>query len=313
MHRIITTAASLALLATGLSAQIIYAPDNDATSGACNSFPFGQTESRYQTIINARYFPQRPVKITGLSFAPCNSARFTASHMQVRMCHTTLTDFTNASVFDRNMPSSATVLHDGPTGWGAVGDRWSPLSTPCDFGYEGQGNLLIEVRFRGGSNGTSCHRGSTLPRLWSNGRGAYAAASGSTDASGLKLRLEYTSDCVLNAPDTVGLGQRLTLNVTGAPAGTNVQMAASLGQTPTTILGHTLCLAPDTVFFASLQVGAPVFNDYAGVTNRVGGYTARFVPPVMRSLVGLDVYHAGVAYNRTILCATNTVGSRIVP
>lgn len=313
MKRITTAALATALLAGVTSAQI-YIPSNTPTTGGCNFYPMGQTEARYQTIIDASLLPNAPFKITDLAFAPCNTAGVSIRQFQVRMCHTTLSDFSSATGFDKNLSPCPTELYNGALRWSGTTDTWSPLRLHCDFGYDGRRNILVEVRLSGATNGTSCRRDSATPRLWAVGPGTYAATSGTGDLAALKMELIYDKTCVMLAPDTVSLGNSLPITVENAPAGVNFQVAASLGQRPFKAGNYLVCLTVDSVFFSSLVVGAPVFNGYAGTTNRTGQYGAKFVPPALRSLVGLCVYHAGVAYDRTgILCATNTVGSQIVP
>lgn len=316
MKRITTTAIATALLAGAVSAQgMVYVPSNTPNTGVCNGAPMGQTEVRYQTIIDESYLPDAELKITDIAFAPCNTTGMSMRQLQVRMCHTTLTAFPSANVFDNNLTPCPTDLINGPHRWSATANTWSPLGLPCDFGYDGRRNLLIEIRYAGATGGTSCRRDTVVPRMYRTGTGSYSTLTGNVNSlAGLKLQILYSRTCVMLAPDTVSIGSTMPVDVYNAPSNQNIQVAASLGQSPFNAGSHLVCLTPDPVFLASIVVGPPVFNGYAGLISSGGRYSAKFAPPALRSLVGLCVYHAAVAYDRSgILCATNTVGTQLTP
>ena len=57
--------------------------------------------------------------------------------------------------------------------------------------------------------------------------------------------------------------------------------------------------------------GAPVFNNYSG-TLVSGAATGSFAPPAIPALVGLDVYHAAIAYATPgVTDCTNTVKTNL--
>jgi hypothetical protein len=61
-------------------------------------------------------------------------------------------------------------------------------------------------------------------------------------------------------------------------------------------------------------VGPPIFNGYAGVVAANGQGSGKLVVPNVTALVGLCVYHAGIAFNaKGISCCTNTEGTALVP
>jgi hypothetical protein len=76
----------------------------------------------------------------------------------------------------------------------------------------------------------------------------------------------------------------------------------------------TLFLTPDTLFAASVLVGPPIFTNYTGVLSASGAGTGKLMVPKVPALVGLCVFHAGVAFDKSgIKCCTNTDGTEITP
>ena len=208
------------------------------------------------------------------------------------------------------------VIAAPPSDPGAVQDTWTPFKLKGAFGYDGQRNLLIEIRYSGGVNRTSVHTDSVNARLWNYGTGTYGAPTGATDPgstrAGPKIRLTLDGRCHLSVGDTMSIGGINRISLLNFPVGQYYLVAASFGQTPLTIGGYTICLAPDNLFFTSLLVGPPVFTSYGGVTTICGTGQARLAIPTIPALRGLCVYHAAIAYtNRGLVGATNTGGSQL--
>ena len=129
---------------------------------------------------------------------------------------------------------------------------------------------------------------------------------------GLKVRLSYARTCVLLAPESVSVGTSAVLTFLNAPAGQSYQFAASLGQSPPiNFVTCKVCLRFDSVLLASILVGPPVFNYYAGVVPATGTAVAKFFPPKIPALIGLCVYHAAIAYSPKVgvICCSNTTGT----
>jgi len=300
----------------------IYIPDNNTTTGGTNVYPFGTgTEWRYQILVNAQYLPSAPFKILDMAIVARSTATFTASQCQIRMCNTALVDFqaTTNRNFDTNLCPCPTQVYNGPIKFAGTMNQWANLGLQCSHGYDGQRNLLIEVRFMTGSGNMRLGM-TTVPasvrRLWRSGAGAYTSTSGSVDPTTVsgapKLCLTIDRTCVLMCPDTVSLGASAPIQLGLAPGGDFYQMAASLGQSPLSIGRCTICLTPDPVFLLSVLVGPPIFNNYSGVVSAAGSATGKFVPPVIPQLIGICVYHAAVTYNRQgVTCCTNTCGTQI--
>jgi hypothetical protein len=300
-----------------LFADQAYGPSNTPTAGTCNTYPMGWgSEGRFQMVVDAQYLPPVPTKITDLAFAPCATTNFVAKQFQVRMTHTTLTTFASSLNFDPNLGACPIVVYDGPMSWNAVQDTWSDFNLKCAFGYDGKRNLLIEIRYMGGANGTSVHRDTVNPRLFASGSGTYSATTGSTDSgttkAGPKVRLTLDGRCYLTVGDTMSIGGKNAVSLMNFPVGGYYQIAASFGQMPLTFGKYTICLAPDNLFFTSLLVGPPVFNNYGGTTSICGTGQGILLIPSIPGLRGVCVYHAAIAYTRSgIVGATNTGGSAL--
>ncbi|MBN2491256.1 MAG: hypothetical protein JXQ29_10460 [Planctomycetes bacterium] len=291
-----------------------YCPSDTPTTGTANIFPMGWgAEGRFQMIVDAKYLPSAPVKITDIAFAPTAPTTFTASQFQMRMAHTTLADFSSSANFDTNLGSSPIIVHNGPMSWSATANAWSPFNLKGSFGYDGKRHLLIELRYTGGANGCAIYRDNVSPRLYTYGTGTYGATTGTgTGINGPKVRLTLDGRCYLAVGDTMRLGSKNAISLLDFPVGQFYQVGASLGQVPLGLAGYTVWLAPDSVLFASLSVGPPVFSNYGGVTSICGTGQAVLIIPSIPSLVGIPVYHAAIAYtNRGIVGATNTGGSLI--
>lgn len=311
--------ALVALLLAAPSVAQVYVPSNTPASGTCNSLPTNQTETRYQMIIDASYLPQSPFKITDVAFAPCGAVNAVFSQCEVRMAHTTLTTFTGNQNFVTNLGPCPSVLHSGPLTWTGTLDTWSPLGlTGSGFAYDGQGrNILVEFRWiRTSGSAASAHRDSVSPRMWATGSGAYNATTGSTGSpAGAKLQLITSTGCVLTAPDTAKIGQSHAITASGMPAGEFGQLVAALGaSTPLNFGTCTVFIDLDNVFVYSFTIGAPIFNNYAGVLPGAGRLIGQFSPPALPALAGLCVFHAGVSIGQAgVTCCTNTAGTLLVP
>ena len=114
------------------------------------------------------------------------------------------------------------------------------------------------------------------------------------------------------APATLSLGTSGPVDLSNGPATDFFQIAASLGNKTVLNLGPcSVKLDVDAVLLYSIMYGAPIFNGYRG-TLVAGTGTGKFSPPVIAALVGLDVYHAAVAYGKAgITACSNTVKTNL--
>ncbi len=302
---------------------MVYIPISTPTTGSTNYFPFHfDAEWRYQVIVNAQYLPTKPFKVLNVAIVARSHSTFTAPQCQIRMCNTNLVDFqaTANRNFNNNLGPCPTLVLNGPIQFSGTTNQWTNLGPPHSHGYDGKRNLLIEIRYTGGSRNLPLAM-TTVPtavrRMWAYGPGAYNATTGSVDpakvsgAPKLCLTIDYT--CVLFCPDTVRLGTGTPIHLLNAQGGDYYQMAASQGQSPLNLGKCKISLMPDNVFFLSVVVGPPIFRDYAGVVSAAGQASGTLTLPQIPQLVGLCLYHAAVTYNRAgITGCSNTGGTLIV-
>jgi len=326
------------LIVVPVSSQTACVPDANASTGNPNAFPFGfpsssykATSRRFMEILEAQYLPGMPVKITEVAFtrdpttypSPGN-APLIAPVFQLRMSHTTVVCPASLNFADWSGPCPTELISttSGYTYLAAV-NTWTPMGVKASFGYDGQRNICLEIRFQNATSGAfSCHSGDgttvpAVPRLVANSSTAnnYSAVSGRKFCNGgLKVCLTYTTKCILFAPDTVNVGTAGSIQILGMPPGDAYQIAASMGQAPLNLGTCTLYLTLDGVFLMSVQAGPPIFAGYAGIIPASGSAVGTLKVPSIPALIGIYLYHAAVAYNaRGITCCTNTAGLKIVP
>jgi len=303
-------------------------PSDTPTTGGTNSWPFNTyTAWRYQLIVNKSVLPSSPLKITDIAFAPTSTKTWQAKQVQIRMGHTTKSDFNTPvppNCFDDMLGPCPTIVYEGPLTWSCAAGTWSPIGLQSAFGYDGSRNILVEIRYSGGpgSSGVTVRTDASINR-------AYTHTSYSKDpynepcwytpipgqALGAKHCLDVTSSTVLLAPDTVRLGNKAAIRLLNGSGRQFYQLAASLSQRPgITVGGCTIYLGLDPIFLYSLLIGPPLFNNYGGQLSSAGAGTGTFIAPTIPATIGLCVYHAGVVYtNRgVILDCSNTDGTQIV-
>jgi hypothetical protein len=314
--------ALLALLAGPALAQgYAYIPDNIPSSGGGNNWPlnFSSTTGRFIQLLDSQYLPNAPVKFVDVAFSRYSTtypSSFSAKQFQMRMSHTTRTVVT--STFANNFAPCPTNVINTTSGFTYAPpniNAWGDFGTTCDFGYDGKRSICLEIRYRGQvtSLGFPC-RSASIARVWANGSGDnWVAVTGSTGSSGgLKTRLTYVKDNILLAPDTASIGTSVAVQGVNMAIGDFYQIGASLGQTPLSFGNCHICLDVDAILFASLLVGPPIFNGYAGTVPVGGSVNAKFAVPNLTALIGLCVYHAGVSYdNKGVTGCTNTAGTQL--
>ena len=318
----------LVLIATSATAQYAYIPDSNAGAGSNNIWPFNMssTTGRFIQILDAKYLPNGPVKITEVAFTRHTQysrgiTSFFAKQFQMRMSHSTSVCVGSLSKpFADHMAPCPTNLINTTSGFTyslPTGETWVDIGTNCDFGYDGKRHICLEVRFRGQNVAlgfVGWADGGGTPRLMSKLTPIdnYAALVGSSSwcTNGLKVRLTYVKNCVLLAADAAPIGSTEGIAVVNMPLGDMYQIAASLGQAPMKVGPCHVCLVLDGVFLTSILIGPPVFVNYAGQIPVGGRATGRFVIPQFPAIIGLCVYHAAVAYSaKGVTCCTNTAGT----
>lgn len=314
------------LLGVSLGAQgYIYNPSDTPTVGSANSWPFSSSKAawRFSFICDATVLPAAPIKITDLAFAPSNSATKSATQLQIRMGHTTFKNYSGSgtTLFDALLGPCATIVYDGAFSWPVTANQWNDIGLQRTFAYDGSRNIVIEVRYYGGSGSVSSRTDATIARAYThstysadpyNEPNWYVPIPG--EMMGPIHRLTYVKENLLFAPDTLSIGSAGPIDYVNGPAGDFYQMAASFGQNPLPLGTFKIFLDVDALFMYSVMVGAPIFNGYAGQLSAQGAARGKFAVPLMKELVGVCIYHAGIAYNKAGLSgATNTDGTQLVP
>lgn len=317
-----------ALLSVSAVAQTyVYVPDSNPAYGSANAAPFDISDpsGRYMEILPIRYLSTLygPYKITEVAFSKYGSTLFSpntffATQFQLRMSHTTLANYRDKNFANWSGPCP-TALVDASNGFTYTvpgEDQWADIGTTVDFAWDGRRPICLEVRFRGNDHkrGFPCRSGQPIPRIWANyyQLDNYVAKTGTFDSSsGLKVRLRVDPNNILLAPESVAVGGAgISLSLVNMPPSSPYQVAASLGQSPLPLGKCKVGLALDNVLITSIRVSGTVFRKYGGISSSTGTATASFHPPRITALIGLPVYHAAVAYDKTgILGCTNTTGS----
>ncbi|MBI5853461.1 MAG: N-acetylmuramoyl-L-alanine amidase [Planctomycetes bacterium] len=101
----------------------------------------------------------------------------------------------------------------------------------------------------------------------------------------------------LQAPESVLNGSALSLAVEVPSRGGAIHwLMAALATAPAIQLpgGFVLGLAPDALFFATLDPGNPLLGNFLGNLDAQGRATASFLVPPIPGLAGIDLYFAGL-------------------
>ncbi len=315
-NRILSAMLIVGIAASAGAQQYVGCPDTSPSTGnGGNTFPMGNNpEWRYQQYLPASCLPSGPFKIVDMAY----SAQAASSHpgvyqdFQVRMALTTLTTLTTS--FATNLGQNSVLVMNRPTfNWAYQTNTWVDFGLDCPFAYDGQSNIVIEVRYRGAA-GTNlfCWR-VAYPRAYTSGAGAYTATTATRLLPGDALKVRFTVDanCVVSATPQVQIGSSGSLALLQAGAGVQYVMATAFGYSTMIPWGSdTVCLDPDPLFTLSVT-GSPLFSGYVGTTAASGGATGTFLVPNLPPLVGLSLAHAAVTVSP--MRGSNTALTRIIP
>jgi hypothetical protein len=291
---------SLALiLGSVAAADEIYVPDNLPTSGSTNVIPFDanfmKVDCRYQALYFAKYLGGKPFMIKKMSFAAAYTGNLKTTQMQIRISH--FTGATLNATMDQNIPSPVTVL-DAPHTFTYTKGIWNPVGLTSGFVYNGVDNIVVDIRYKSGSNtatGGFKYTSSAIPRNWAYGNYNATTRSGTDTTAGLKTR--FTVDTItITASGKPSPGGAVTLNL-AAPGdgGLPYQIGSSLGTGPIPIDTRQLGLSADAILVASVGGYLPtVFKDYAGTLDAAGKGKGTINIPNFPALVGVKLHSAFV-------------------
>ncbi len=320
--------AALPLLATSIQAQSndIYIPDNNPAAGTCNHFPFNANwsgasgEWRYHAFFTAQQMGGTACLISDISFAPCSSGTFAATKFQVRLSHTTAPSITAA--MNSNLPNPVAVIPEGPFTWKPVNLQWTPLTIITLFSYNGTDNVVVEIRYTGGtiSGGFQgpVRRANVAQRVYKYGTGAYNSNAG-TNGGNTAFKIKFScADTYIMAVGTPRPGNTVDL-VLKAPkdVGLPYQVGSSLGNGPIPIDTRKLNLSLDDLLKVSVKGLLPsVFQRYTGFISASGQGVAKIVLPNDKALVGVKFYNAFLTIKTgepsNVKSISNTVALTIV-
>jgi len=306
----------LLLAASGAVAQsYVYVPSDTPSTGGLNAWPFSAHPNwRFQILVPASALPSAAFKISSVAFAAASTSTFSATEFQIRMAHTTLS--TLDSVFDNNFDHPPIVCYDGPIVYNTTQDTWCPIGLTSKFGYDGVRNLVIEIRYRGGSSQSLLlHYGGTWRSYTHLGPDPYTATYRTGAGGGPKVRLNKILTGIVATPSTVSVGTFLPITVGNATPGHKYQILNAFGQGRIPLGGiHVLDLAFDPLLLTSLFGGAPTFSGYAGTVSSQQPVTGRLAVPNLSALAGVNLYSAAFFYDRqAVRGTTNTASTTLVP
>ena len=304
MNRLILTIAVLALVAAPVLADESSVPGNNPALGAGNYWPWdagGKPEWRYQLLFTAAQLGHQAGVIKDIAFAPITSGTHTSQKFEMTFSHTTSTLL--VATWAANLPSPVTVYPEAPLTWNPVQDTWSPIGLKRSFVYDGQSNLVVDLRYFGGamSGGFTgfCHSDNgwnvTILRSWDNRAGAYTGTTASSANRNLGLITRFTIDVVLLVGSgSTRPGGKVTLALQApAQGGLAYQLGTSLGLGPTPIGTRTLQLSLDDLLVVSVNGKLPgVFQNYSGILDTKGEAQAAILIPNDSRLLGLRLHTA---------------------
>ena len=319
--------ALLLCVCAGLTAQAyIYNPSNTpGTGGGPNSWPFNlYTGWRLQFIIHQKVLGNAPLTIQDIAFSPTATRTFSVPDFQMRMGHTTYMDFgtSGTTKFATILgPNPVEVYKRGPISWSCVSPQWSDIGLTSSFVYNGNDNICVEIRYNTtASGGTSIWTDTSIPRAYTHmsySNDPFNDPNWQTPIPGEymapKHRLTVKQGFMINADATVSVGKAATLALSNGVGGEFYMVAASLSKLPLNLGKCTIYLTPDNLFWGSIQIGAPIFNNYLGTLDRSGAATANLAVPNVPALVGIVVYHAAISFTGSIFPTdcTNTDSTQI--
>ena len=296
---------SMVLAVSGAAlADEIYVPDNLPTTGSTNVIPFSASfmniDCRYQALYFAKYLGGKPYFIKEMSFAAASTGSLSTSQMQIRI--SLFPGSTLSATMDQNIPAPVTVL-DAPHTYSHTLGTWSPIGLKTAFVYNGKDNIVVDIRYKGGSNqgsGGFKFTSNAIPRNWAYGNYNATQQSGSDTIAGLKTR--FTVDRIsITASGKASPGAMVTLNLLApGDGGLPYQIGSSLGTGPIPIDTRQLGLSLDALLDVTVNGYLPmIFKNYAGILDAAGKGKGTIDIPNLPALVGVKFHSAFVTIDTT--------------
>ncbi len=308
MRLTIIMALILLCLTASLDAQPskLYVPDNNAATGSSNGWPFTTNGNagpnwRYQWIINAKQLASPAITITDIDFTATAPAVFQADQLQMRMANTTYSVLTLTTCFDNVLGPNPTTVFNGPVTFPLQANTWCPFGLKNSFLYDGQSNLVIEIRYRSSLTTMRIYtRQGPFVRSWTNGWNSNpdpynATCPEGAQPGGPKVCLSYHK-VLITASGAPNPGGTVDLDLLAVPdASKPYQVASSLGTGPLALGARSLGLSLDDLLVITVRGLLPsVFLNYAGKLDPTGKARASLKIPNDTRLKGIRVHSAFV-------------------
>ena len=329
------------LLASGVSAQVVYFPDNMPATGGGNTIPYRDSSWAASGYTSYHVYPAATLTaagvpagavLTDLAIAPTNttgaSGTINIPIAQVYFGHVAVNPPTAGQWFN-NVATPVTLWDtatDGPLTFNWTADTWVSHPIACHgsgFTWDGVTDVIFYTSFAGTgvpgggwTGGFSIHTGVGYTR---HGLNQYLPATGTapstTGTSGIRIRLTFgAASCFGFSAVTTGGGTGdLTLSLINVPAavseGFTLVTASTMGGVGS---GPFFGIWPDGVTFSGIGSPAAVGNPLHFVAGVPGVYPdAPFaVPAGTLSFLGGQVWDAvvvGLAPGLVYINRTNAV------
>ncbi|MCA8954486.1 MAG: hypothetical protein KDC87_00345 [Planctomycetes bacterium] len=194
MNRYLTSSLVAALLLASVPAQSYFMPSDTPSTGTCNTIPFGQTSTIYQTLAAPSDLGNSAaLRICDLAFAPCAGGNVHFGTIEITLAQSTSS--TLSTTFTANLMQNAqVVLKATDYDWPVTANVWNRLGFDTDYQYVA-GNfpyLVVQIVATGivrTGGVSSYHRDGTHQRMYSNNWSGTPPATGSYGVAGLKFEL----------------------------------------------------------------------------------------------------------------------------
>ncbi len=302
--------------ATVLPAQF-FVPDNDATNGSCNIFPFGSTGGanvKCQQLVTAAELANQPGLITGIGFAQCGEGIHHFDTIQVVLAHKPGAGSLVATFAQNLVADVTTVVAGSNYDWNLPANSWQEVGLQNTFAYNGVDNLVVEVTVTGSQWTSTGALGSAGLRAGSHQRVYAANWPGTPPASGtlaatfaLKIEIDmgtakvssYGRGCAgsngltpkVSITGTPRIGQVVGFDLTGGLVNSIGLRVLGIGNAAPFPLDLVVVGAPGCLLYQDLADLSAVLTDAAGAASMPLGI------PLDPLLIGQWFYGQGGSFD----------------